>query len=255
MRFIPFLIALLLSLPPSPAQAEPHRGLKAENANRKNRPAVISSPVRAGTKALQFQLRDGQCAGNRHYDDCKGGRERSEIVDRSRVKPGEEHWYALSIFLPQSTPHIDPSGTILAQWQDTKGSGEITLALEMWAEGLQLTQDDPATQQVDDMAPPRPMVIKTLIPDSRLRGRWHDFRIRAVWSTGADGRIQVWLGDRLVHQHKGRNLNRNAAPTFKFGLYRSGLDRYRSRHGAVPTQVVIFDEVAHGRSAAEVALP
>ncbi|MDJ0824065.1 MAG: heparin lyase I family protein, partial [Rhodobacter sp.] len=146
-------------------------------------------------------------------------------------------------------------GTILAQFQDSKGSGEITLALEMWRDGLLLTQDDPRTQQRDDMAPPKPMIIKTIVPDRRLRGRWHDFRIQAVWSARDTGLIRVWLNDRLVHEHQGRNLNRNVAPTFKFGVYRTSLHKYRSRIGpVVPTQVVVFDEVARGRSRAEVTI-
>ena len=104
------------------------------------------------------------------------------------------------------------------------------------------------------MAPPKPMVIKTVVPPSRLRGRWHDFRVQAVWSVKPSGLIRVWVNDRLVHDHTGPNLNRNVAPTFKFGLYRSGLNRLRDRGRGVPTQVVFFDAIRRGGSMAEVTL-
>ncbi len=211
-------------------------------------------PVRHGSSGLVFQVKDGQCKGNRTYDDCKGGRECSEVVDTKPIKTGKETWYAFSVLIPKSTPHIEPAGTILAQFQDTKGSGEITLGFEMWGDGLYVNQDDPRTQQRDDMAPPKPMIDKRLVPDSQLRGRWHDLRVQAVWSVSENGLIRVWLNDRLVHEHRGRNLNRDVAPTFKFGVYRTGLQKYRSAKGAVPTQTVFFDSVARGDSLAAVTI-
>ncbi|KMW57004.1 hypothetical protein AIOL_001962 [Candidatus Rhodobacter oscarellae] len=258
MRLRVFAIILTCFLPLS-ALADTAEGIKIRHANSKNKAKTVRAPehpVRAGSKALAFVVANGQCAGNRNYNDCKGQRERSEISDEKAIKTEREQWYAFSVMVPKGTPHIDPSGTILAQFQDSKGSGEITLGFEMWREGLILVQDDPRTQQSDDRAPPKPMVIKTVIPNSRLRGRWHDFRVRAVWSAKDSGVIQVWLGDKLVHQHQGRNLNRNVAPKFKFGLYRTGLDKYRARvNPTVPTQVIYFDEVRRGPSAASVAIP
>ncbi len=228
-------------------------GISVEHANRLNRATPVSTPTRAGETALMFRVEDGQCRGNRNFDDCGAGRERSEIQDRTSVALNQEEWYAISMFIPSGTTGIDPAVTGLMQWQDTAGSGEITLGLSLYArEGIELVQDDPTTQQTDDMNPPRPMVIKSIVPASRVQNRWHDIRVQAIWSTQDDGLINVWLNDRLVHSHRGRNLNRNVAPTFKFGVYRSGLNRLT---GPTPTQTVIYDEIRRGRSAAEVSQP
>ncbi|WP_424942288.1 polysaccharide lyase [Aliiroseovarius crassostreae] len=247
---------LALGLAANTAGATDISGLKVEHANRKNKAISVSAPhpVRSGDTALAFQVKDGQCKGNRSYNDCKGSRERSEIVDRSKIRTGKEYWYAFSLFIPKSTPSIDPATTILAQFQDTKGSGEITLGFNLFKEGLELSQDNPNTQQVDDMDPPKPMVIKIVTPPSRLRGRWIDLKVQAIWSVQQDGMIRVWVDGRKVHDHRGRNLNRNVAPSFKFGVYRSGLHKLRSIGRKVPTQLVYFDHIRRGTTEAEVSL-
>lgn len=230
-------------------------GLKVEQANTRNKPTTVEAPdhpVRSGTTSLMFRVEPGQCRGNQNYDDCKGGRERSEIVDRSRTRTGQETWYAFSVFIPEDVPSIDPASTTLAQWQDTKGSGEITLGMALYKEGLELVQDDPTTQQVDDMDPPKPMVIKIILEPSDIRGQWHDFTVQAVWSINDDGMVRVWVGDTLVHSHDGPNLNRDVAPTFKFGLYRSGLKRLENE---APTQTIYFDSIRKGASESDVRVP
>ncbi len=228
-------------------------GIRIEHANPRNRPTTVSSPTRTGDTALMFSVSDGQCAGNRTFDDCGSGRARSEIVDRSSVALNREEWYAFSVFVSEGTRGIDPANLILAQWQDTRGSGEITLGFNLYrADGIIITQDDPTTQQVDDMRPPPLMVDKTIVPPSRVNNRWHDIRVQAVWSTGENGLINVWVNDRLVHSHTGRNLNRDVAPSFKFGVYWSGLQKLSN---PAPTQTLIFDHVRRGQSEAEVRPP
>lgn len=252
----PIVFALGLALlagVPAHAQADVE-GLRIEHANSRNKPVTVRAPdypTRSGPTALAFQVAPGQCAGNRNFDDCGNDRERSEIVDRNRIATGQEYWYAFSFLIPAGVPALDPANTILAQWQDTKGSGEITLGLNYYRSGIELTQDDPRTSQADSANPPRPMVIKTVVPGNSTQGRWHDVLVQAVWSAGGDGLVQVWINGRQVHSHRGANLNRDAAPSFKFGLYRSALQRLP---GAAPRQVVFFDDVRVGRSRAEVTV-
>ncbi|MEL7214563.1 MAG: polysaccharide lyase [Pseudomonadota bacterium] len=227
---------------------------EVKQANTRNTPVVITpadGPVREGVQALRFSVGPGQCAGNVSFDDCGNGRARSELVEAAPPPTGVERWYAVSFFVPTETAALGPSPTTLVQWQDTRGSGEITLGLSLWPEGIELVQDDPTTQQTDDNDPPRPMTIRTVLPDAALRGRWHDLRVRAIWSAGADGLLTVWLNDRQVLRHEGRNLNRDVAPTFKFGVYQSGLGRLS---GEPPVQVVFFDAIRRGATAESVAV-
>jgi|GEM_PF-2969618 len=229
-------------------------GLRVEHANSRNKAITVNAsdyPTRSGPTALAFQVAPGQCAGNRTYNDCANGRERAEILDRNRISTGREYWYAASFLIPRGVEAIDPAVTGLMQWQDTRGSGEITLGLSYYRDGIELVQDDPTTQQTDDGDPPRPMVIKYVIPRAQVQGRWHDLRLQAVWSARSDGRIRVWINDRLVHSHDGPNLNRDVAPSFKFGLYRSGLGRL---NGDAPRQVIFYDDVRAGDSQAAVTV-
>lgn len=235
------------------AQAD-MEGLRVEHANARNKAVTVRAPefpTRSGPTALAFQVSPGQCAGNANFDDCGNGRERSEVIDRSSIATGQEYWYAFSVLIPNGVPALDPANTILAQWQDTRGSGEITLGLNYYQTGLELTQDDPRTSQSSAGSPPRPLAIKTVVPRGTTRGRWHDVKVQAVWSAQANGLIRVWIGDRLVHSHQGANLNRDVAPSFKFGLYRSGLQRLS---GDAPRQIVLFDNVRVGRSEAAVTV-
>ena len=52
------------------------------------------------------------------------------------------------------------------------------------------------------------------------RGRWSDFRFRVRWSTGADGRVEVWLNGHQIGARRGPNaINDVLAPYYKFGIY------------------------------------
>ena len=72
--------------------------------------------------------------------------------------------------------------------------------------------------------------------------------VHAKWSEKSDGYVEVFINGKRVHAHQGRNLEENRAPKFKFGIYRSFESRYRSRHGAMPTQIVYFDALARGKN-------
>lgn len=200
-------------------------------------------------------VKNGQCKGNRYYNDCKGHRERSEMREKRPPRAGHETWYATSFFIPKSTPHLKSSGTTILQFQDGKASGPMNLGLTIYPEGLELTQADPRVIQTNDLKPPKPMMIKTVIGNGRLRNRWHDVIIHARWSLKKDGFLHVYLNGRKVHSHKGRNIERNTSPKFKFGIYRSSLHKYRKKYGKhVPTQTVYFDAIAKGKSKKDVTL-
>lgn len=258
MRRLTVLLALAFSIALPVHAADKFIGLKMELNNPKNKPAKVTAPdhpVREGKFAYQFALKDGSCRGNKYYNDCKGDRERSEYTEKKRTqaKPNQETWYAFSMFVPKSTRSVDPSLTNVFQFQDTSGSGEITLGMFFEKNGAFLFQSDPNNPQVDDMNPPKPLREIRVMSLNSLRGRWHDFVVQAVWSPNSNGLINVWLNGKKIYSHKGKNLVRNVGPTFKFGIYRGSVSKARARLGTLPTQIIYFDAIAKGKTKAAVA--
>lgn len=252
-RLFGVAILFAISLASPTVAADKFVGLKMELNNPKNKPSKAyqpDHPVREGKYSHQFVLVDGSCKGNRYYNDCKGDRERSELAEKKRThaKPHVETWYAFSFYIPKSTQPADPSLTNLWQFQDTGGSGEITLGMFFERNGAFLFQSDPNNPQVDDMDPPKPMAEIRPLSLSQLRGRWHDFTIQAVWSPDSDGMINVWMNGKKIYSHRGKNLVRKVGPTFKFGIYRGSVSKTRAKLGQLPTQIVYFDAIARGKT-------
>jgi len=84
------------------------------------------APVRAGNKAIRFEVRDGDC-GIGKTSDCgsydgsrNGGRFRSEMAnyDKDMGRHGTKEWVAFSIYLPSNYRTLNSIGgkSFLGQW-------------------------------------------------------------------------------------------------------------------------------------------
>ena len=96
------------------------------------------APVRAGSKAVRFEVRHGDCGSNVKTKDCgswdgagNGGRFRSEMTayDEDIGRHGTKEWLAFSIYLPSNYKTLNSLGgkTHLGQWHYlTSAADQVT---------------------------------------------------------------------------------------------------------------------------------
>ena len=103
-------------------------------------------------------------------------------------------------------------------------------------------------------------VSKNLIPAVEFKGKWHDIVVKAVWARSNEGEITVWVNG--VEKYNFRGFTTLGYPVYlKYGVYRTSMVRYKIKYAKsfdtsddtiVPTQIVYYDEVRHGRTRAGV---
>ena len=79
------------------------------------------APVRAGSKAIRFEVRDGDCSSNDRTDDCgswdggaNGGRRRTQMAayDGDMGRHGTKEWVAFSLYLPSNWKTMNKLGGV-----------------------------------------------------------------------------------------------------------------------------------------------
>jgi hypothetical protein len=204
-------------------------------------------PVRVGKTSERFEVKPGDCYWNTGWNDCKNDRERSELSEQEPYSSiGREYWYGWSIFIPKSYPNIYPTKTALGQFhQKQVGRPPVMFQNHNGGYWLDLNQMNG-----------RSSGYYLLIPEGKLRGRWHDIIVHAKWSKDESGFIRVWVNGVLKVKHSGPLTKYSHPIYFKYGIYRSFLSRYKNANNIdkVPIQVVYFDEVRKGRSREDVVL-
>ena len=200
-------------------------------------------PVRLGDSALRFEVRPGDCGRDDTWSDCENDRERHELAGGDqRDGQGETVWYAYSLFIPEGTSDVFPTKTTLGQFHEM---GEnVVFAMDLTPRGYivehKLVGWGDAT--------------RTIIPPEDLYGRWHDILVRATWSDGDDGAFDVWVNREHVYDYEGRTMRdrRGRGMYFKFGIYRTFISRFEGMNDGAPppAQVVYYDEIRTGNSAA-----
>lgn len=209
----------------------------------------ISSPTRAGASAHYFELRHGDCGRDRHWNDCKTDRERTEVwLPDDQWKPGTVQWIGYSIFVPSDFVPSDPVVTTAGQIHmqggptNTKGGSKSTpgvLVMNLDRYGY--------TGAVVSLTGPRNAVRDEYINVhvaslAAMKGRWTDIQI-GLDTKIKGGSIEIWAGGRLAKKVNGFHPHTAKMYYFKYGLYRSFVSRYA---GQRPTQKVVFDEVRLG---------
>lgn len=181
----------------------------------------------------RFEVRPGDCARETLFNDCAEDRERSEVaqVPRDRIRVGTEAWYGWNLYLPEDFPNVFPTKTVLGQFHQTR-SHPLFMFLHTEA-GLVLDDQLDRTKR------------NLLIPENRLRGRWHQIVIFARWRKDAGGLFRVFVDDELKSEHRGATVTADEV-YLKYGVYRAFVSRYRTAHDTdtVPAQVAYFASVA-----------
>ncbi len=209
--------------------------------------SVIPDPTKSSiehsspAQVERFEVRDGDCSANRGWSDCDNDRERSELSEKSKTTfAGERHWYSWKIYFPEDYVNIYPAKVALGQFHQDR-------AHVVW-----MFQNADGGYYLDDQVFGRTRKYYPLISEEDLRGRWHKVEVDAKWSTSNDGWFRVWINGEQKVDYAGQTMEAKAV-YFKYGLYRSFVSRYKIRHSAdvVPTQVVLFKDVARAESRAQ----
>jgi hypothetical protein len=228
LAFLPAVLVLACGFSPEPEDVSGWSFVVSKGAAQGIE--TVASPTRSGATSISFALKPGSCTAN----DCANDRERLELKQNSYQREGETWWYGWSFYLPQDFAAIWPARLFLGQFHQEDDSPVLLFSVE--PEGLRLE----SSLSPDD----KPL----LVPDSELRGRWHDVVMKVTWSS-AQGQVSVAVD--------GKEIVNRVQPTmtaadvyFKFGIYRAHLSRAPVQ--PLPQQRAYFDNVRRGKSLEDV---
>ena len=196
-------------------------------------------PVRAGSKSMRFELRDGDCNNPPppDWNDCKNDRERFELSGKGMFD-GEEGWYAWSIFIPKDYVDIEKGATDLGQFNLEPGEDPDPCCI------FTMNKKKSGYSLEINILDSNKWVHKSValnLSDEEMKGNWSDFLINFKWSKKEDGFIKLWLNNWLVFEHYGKNFSKDVENTyFKFGIYRSALSRYLNHKNFSPEVEACF---------------
>jgi len=198
-------------------------------------------PVRAGSKSMRFELRDGDCNDPPppNWNDCKTDRERFELSGKDMFD-GEEGWYAWSIFIPKDYVDIETGATDLGQFNLEPGEDPdpcCVFTINKKKSGYELELNILKSNKWTHKS------VALNLSDEEMSGNWSDFIINFKWSKKDDGFIKLWLNNELVYEHSGQNFSKDTEATyFKFGIYRSALSRYLNHKNFSPEVEACFEK-------------
>jgi hypothetical protein len=205
---------------------------------------IVSSPTRAGNYAAKFTL-------NRNDPIVSKGK-RAELKRYRESYMGSEHWYGLSIYLPNDWVE-DTAPDIVVQWHDRHDFwlGETGKPPSF---GLSINGKDWRISNTWDpnLVTKKNNVVgkESLYSGAFKRGVWTDWVFHIKWSHEADGIIEVWKdGTRIVNKRGPNTYNDLLDPYLKIGSY-----KYTWKGNIVPStankRVIYFDEVRIGNASA-----
>ena len=192
-------------------------------------------PVRAGAQSIRFERRTGYCGGA----DCDGGSERTELGTDGVDRPGDDSWYAWSVY-HQNYKFMSNVSPQHGQFKTTNTGHQYAF----------FNMDEQRGMVINFDAFEGWGGSKVLIPKSQINNRWNDIRVHAKWSMGADGVFQIWVNGVLKVDRRGRNMIDADPVMFRFGIYAPQANRAGSGR---PTQVVYYDELMRGGSCQSVS--
>jgi hypothetical protein len=199
--------------------------------------AIVTSPVRGGSRAVRMRLRDGDVQGT------SGTRVELQTKDRYTTALRQDYWYGWSIFLPADWA-LDPDDTkVVHQWHTASGQpgGNPIVGLRIKGSSWTITTEKDAEGDAT-----------TVATTPARRGVWTDFVMHLRWSPGSDGLVEVWKDGVKWYAAAGANMAAGTTlpPYQKFGMYGSFT-------GAVSERVLYYDslKVATGPSAYALVAP
>lgn len=201
-------------------------------------------PVRTGDTSFRFEVRDGDCGYNPPplVNDCLSKRERHELAQRT-IFDGE-FWLSYSIFVGDDFEPIQhysgvayDTATVLGQLYNwPKKPPGIDLSMQMLFYGTKKGYE--AANFIGDYDDTGPALI---IPREQFYGKWNDILIHINPVSSTDGFIRIYVNGapEPKFNYEGAVTRPTVTSTFKFGVYRYGLDESIIH----PTQVAFYDNI------------
>ena len=175
-----------------------------------DRISVVRSPVRQGSYAARFEVRNG--------DNPIGFGDRAEVQSSTHEAEGQDRWYSWSTMFAADFPRTS-AWQVVSQWHaDADGSPPL---------GFYAQNDDIQLQANRFSGPGSPLSTEIIWHGPMRRGLWNDIRIHVKWS-GSDstGFVELWVNgvrqtfdDGSTHRAI-RTLVPGVGAYFKQGLYR-----------------------------------
>lgn len=168
-------------------------------------------------KGLQMRASDPEVNGG----------QRAEFSDGKRITKIEmekDHWYGLSIFVPEDFKAPTKSNAVLFQWHTQQGGPSPVLSIRVNGDGWLINGD--ATEK-------RRALAKLPLE----KGKWADWVVNVRLSAKPDGFRTIWKDGTEVVNEKSiiTQYPEALGPYAKFG-------QYHSVDGDTPQNIVFFDE-------------
>lgn len=190
----------------------------------------------------EFTIKPGDCSRNATWDDCKNHRERSEVIEAGTGTPTNQNqplWYRWSFLYPSENQLIWPVKIAVGQFHQLEGGplwmmqvGEKSLIWEHIPSGKQFLLAD--LQSIFD--------------------QWIDIKIQVLWRSDISGFLKLWINGQQKVEYKGATSQASSV-FFKYGIYRSFLDRATKEQKMPDRQSVIFSSVCKTRNENQLSLP
>jgi len=121
-------------------------------------------------------------------------------------------WYGFSFLIPPGFPVVD-NRLVIAQWKQSGVPGSPLIAQRFRNGRHELTVRPPGARESEWARYPLPNIDF---------GRWNDMIYHVRFSSGSDGRVEVWMNGSAVVSHRGPTSVDGGKNYFynKIGLYR-----------------------------------
>lgn len=174
---------------------------------------VIDPPGGVVDKALRMELRYGDCGQERKWNDCAHNNERIEFAKYNAFRSGQRTSYEWSMFFAPGFSSRGAGQVIVTQFS-MMGANSHPFQFSVRNGSLV------ALKRVESTDWNYESLVKRIISSRSLTGRWHDIKVDAKWSSGADGHFFVWVNGEMAYQWRGRTLGVGNTGSIKIGMYR-----------------------------------
>ena len=201
-------------------------------------------PARTGKTSFKFEVRNGDCGYNPPpgWNECKTFRDRHELSQHTLLS--DEVWLTYSLHLDKDYAPVEKwsdyaysRGTVLGQIypREIENTGRIN-------EGPQfLFYAHHSGYLISNFITNEHTELPQILPLDQMIGQWNDIMIHMNAVSSSQGFFRVYVNGKSdpVYSYEGGITKPNDKPTFKFGIYRYGLDPEKE----YPSQVVYYDNV------------